>query len=189
MSRSSSDSFRHLFVLRHGKAAAEPPRGGRDRDRELTSRGRADAHALGAAIARGGLGGQEGIPPPQQALCSSAVRTHQTARLVVDAMGGGLPLDAYPALYGADPDTLLTYVREIDPATQSALLVGHNPGVCELALHLLDPTDDNSDGPRRQLEDRGFPTCALAVLALPVREWTEIVPGSGRLIGVFTPPY
>jgi phosphohistidine phosphatase len=188
MPRSSDGLLRHLFVLRHGKAAAEPPQGGRDRDRELTSRGRRDAQALGVALASRRLDGLEGITPPERVVCSSAVRTYQTAALVVDSLAGRVPVDAYGALYGADPTTLLTYAREIDDSAESALLVGHNPGMFELALDLVDSVG-GSDSPRRKLEEQGFPPCALAVVALPVREWADIEPTGGRLVGAFTPPY
>ena len=135
-----------------------------------------------------GLGG---VRPPELAVCSAAVRTRQTADLVAEAMGGRLPVDAYQALYGADPDLVLRYVREIDEGVRSALLVGHNPTVFEVVWQLLavpadsgDPTTD-----RAVLEANGFPTCALAVVALEVGAWEDVVHGCADLAGAFKPPY
>ncbi len=70
-------------------------------------------------------------------MCSAAVRTRQTADLVVEAMGGGLPVSSYRSLYSAELDLVLQYVREIDEGARSALLVGHNPTMFEVAWRLL----------------------------------------------------
>jgi phosphohistidine phosphatase len=105
-------------------------------------------------------------------------------------MGGRLPLDSYRSLYEADTDVVLNYVREIDAGVKSALVVGHNPTVYQLAFELLgDGDDDRTASDRAVLESHGFPTCALAVLALEVATWDDVIHGSGRLAGLFKPPY
>ena len=107
--------LRYLWVLRHGKAAGNAPAGGGDKERPLTARGRRDATALGHRLAAGvGVFGLADVPLPQVVLCSSAVRTRQTADLVLEAMGGSLPLESLHSLYGANPDTVLGYIRELD---------------------------------------------------------------------------
>ena len=79
--------IRYLWLLRHGKAASAAPRGGSDRDRPLTGRGRRDAAALGARLSGGVLlPGVEELPAPQLVVSSSAVRTRQTADLVAHAL-------------------------------------------------------------------------------------------------------
>jgi phosphohistidine phosphatase len=181
----------HLWILRHAKAAPDAPRGGDDRDRPLTARGRRDAAALGRRLASDPVDlDLEGVPRPQLAVCSAAVRTRQTTDLIAKAFGG-LPVDAYRSLYAADTDLLLQYVREIDESTTSALVVGHNPTVFDAAWRLLgepdDPDDPTTD--RAVLAAHGFPTCALAVLSLEVGAWEDVVHGCGTLAGVFTPPY
>ena len=200
MPTSPAPSVRHLWVLRHGKAASDAPWGGSDRERPLTARGRRDATALGSALTEDPPFGMTGVPAPQRAVCSSAVRTRQTARLVVEAMGVPVPLESLRALYGADVDTLLGRVREIDERADSALLVGHNPGVFELVYELVAPAGDGgpepdgSGGDRtgtagQRLEAHGFPTCALAVVGLDVDDWATAGPGCGQLLGLFKPPY
>ncbi|HEY5097966.1 MAG TPA: hypothetical protein VII46_07950, partial [Acidimicrobiales bacterium] len=83
------------------------------------------------------------------------------------------------------------YVREIDEGVRSALFVGHNPTVVEVAWLLLpvpaDPDDPTAD--RAVLAARGFPTCALAVLTLEVGAWEDVAHGCADLAGVFKPPY
>ncbi len=192
MATAGNHSVRHLWLLRHGKAASDAPWGGSDQERPLTARGRRDAAALGARLAgEPPVFGLEGVRPPDLAICSAAVRTRQTADLLAEAMGGRLPVDAYHSLYGADPDLFLRYVREVDEGVQSALFVGHNPTVFEVAWLLLrvpadsdDPTTD-----RAVLEAHAFPTCALAVLTLEVGAWEDVVHGCADLAGVFKPPY
>ncbi len=193
---------RLLWILRHAKAAADPPWGGSDQDRPLTARGRRDASALGARLAIDPVdlpvGSDvasapelDGLHRPELAVCSSAVRTRQTTDLIVEALGGGLPVSAYRSLYSAEPDLVLQYVREIDEGARSALLVGHNPTMFEVAWRLLADPDPLVAGTsdRDLLEAHGFPTCALAVLALEVAAWEDVAHGCGRLVGVFKPPY
>ena len=72
----------------------------------------------------------------------------------------------------------------------SALVVGHNPTVYELVWELLADGDDDRPGSDRSvLEAHGFPTCALAVLALDAAAWKDLSRGCGRLAGLFKPPY
>ncbi len=182
---------RYLWVLRHGKAASDAPWGGGDRERPLTARGRRDATALGNRLARERpVLGLEGVSRPDLAICSSAVRTRQTAGLVAQALGNRLPLDAYRSLYEADTEDVLGYLREIDEAVKSVMVVGHNPTMFELVWELL--AADGEDGPgadRTTLEGHGFPTCALAVLGLHVDAWEDVVHGCATLVGLFKPPY
>ena len=182
--------LRYLWLLRHGKAAADAPPGGNDRDRPLVGRGRRDAKALGSALTAAHPLDLIDVPPPQLAICSAAVRTRQTADLVVEGLGGRVALDSYRSLYAATTDVLLRYVHEIDPGVDSALVIGHNPGIFELAWLLL--ANRQADGPvsdRAVLETHGFPTCALAVIAAEAQSWSDVGPECGRLYGVFKPPY
>lgn len=191
MSPSAGSAVRTLWLLRHAKAASDAPSGGRDHERPLTARGRRDATALGSRLAEGpSVLGLDGTPLPEVVVCSAAVRTRQTAGLVVEAMGVRLPLDSYLALYEADADETLQYVREIDEGAESALVVGHNPAVYDLAWELVADGDDARQPiGRGTLEAQGFPTCALAVLTLEVDSWEDVVHQCGRLAGLFKPPY
>jgi phosphohistidine phosphatase len=222
---------RHLWILRHAKAASDAPWGGSDKDRPLAARGRRDASALGRRLAAdpidlrfgrpsgregpgageravgsgagggggdldlddGGSTGDTAVRRPEIALCSAAVRTRQTTDLVLEGMGGEVPVSAYQSLYSAEPDLVLQYVREIDEGVDSALLVGHNPTVFDLAWQLLADPADPATAPgfsdRDVLEAHGFPTCALAVLSLAVGAWEDVAHGCGALAGVFKPPY
>ena len=56
--------------------------------------------------------------------------------------------------------TLLYLVRELSATSRAALLIGHNPGVADLATSLAQPPD-HDDAPIR------FPTAAVAILDAP----------------------
>jgi len=177
-------------MLRHAKAASDAPWGGGDRERPLTGRGRRDATALGARLAADDpVLDLDGVPRPQHIICSAAVRTRQTADLIAGAMGGDPPLDAYVSLYEAGTDLVLRYITAVDEKISSLLVVGHNPTTYRLVWEMAADDEGGSGGDRAALEDQGFPTCALAVLALDVEAWTDATPGCGRLVGLFKPPY
>ncbi len=189
------EQVRHLWLLRHGKAASDAPRGGSDSERPLTARGRRDASALGARLAEKPRPlGLRGVHAPELALCSAAVRTRQTADLVSKGMGGRLPVESFRSLYDATTDVVLRVVCEIDDAVTSALVVGHNPTIVRLAWELLAEGDGDADNVgasagRAALEGREYPTCSVAVIALPIGSWAEAMPATGTLVGLFRPPY
>jgi len=177
---------RYLWVLRHAKAVADPPAGGGDYDRPLTTRGRRDATDLGTRLAAGeGVFGLDGVDLPQVILSSSAARTYQTAELVAGHLGGGLTPDAYRSLYAADTDQVLQIVREVDEQVTSAMYVGHNPTVFRFAWEVLEV--DGAD--RDTLYDHGFATCSVAVVRFDGLAWEDVAAGTGTLCGVFSPPY
>ena len=140
-------TIKHLWLLRHGKAVPNGLHGGGDKERPLTGRGRRDATAFGHRLAAGmGVFGLHDVPLPDVAICSAASRTRETADLVLGAMGKEIPLESFHSLYGAGPATVLQYIRELDDSRESALVVGHNPTMYQLAWELLPPADIESDG-------------------------------------------
>ena len=190
-------TIKYLWLLRHGKAAPNGLQGGGDKERPLTRRGRRDATAFGHRLAAGrGVFGLHDVPLPDVAICSAASRTRETADLVLVAMGKEIPLESFHSLYGAGPATVLHYIRELDDSRESALVVGHNPTMYQLAWELLPRADIESDGDdagtgggRSTLQSHGFPTCALAVLRLEVASWGDVDHECGSLAGVVSPPY
>ena len=158
---------RRLLLLRHAKAE---PGGASDHDRDLDVRGRRDADALGHEMRRQGLS-------PQLVLCSSALRTRRTVELL-GAFDPTPSMRETAALYLATPDALLSALRAAPQEIRTLLLVGHNPGLHGLALHLA-----GSHAPQA-LRD-GLPTCTLACFSVDPA-WSGLGPAatSGlRLIG------
>ncbi len=163
-------------MLRHAKAASQGPD---DHSRPLTARGRRQATDVGSYVA--------GDPVPATSvldlvLSSSARRAVQTAELVMAELGARAELVVEPALYGADADDVVEIVRGLGADAASVMVVGHNPAAHELAVLLLD--DEDVEGGARL--DRGFPTAALAVIALPAPTWARLSLGSGTLLALRT---
>jgi phosphohistidine phosphatase len=178
---------RYLWLLRHAKTLRDPPPGKTDHDRRLSPRGRKDAGALGRRL--GDEGDHLGLGPelpPGLILCSTATRTRQTAERVVAEMAQPPPVQLLRELYEADPQGVLDQVGLVDDAVRSVMVVGHNPTAQELALTVLAPGDKAG---RKEVEHRGFPTSALAVVSLPADRWAAVARGTATLIGLFTPPY
>ena len=90
------------------------------------------------------------------------------------------------ALYDASVDEVLDELRQVDDATHAVMVVGHNPTAHALAMEMIAHEDKSG---RRQVERRGFPTCALAVYRLSLAHWSDIAEGTATVVGLFTPPY
>ena len=192
MPKPTSGPVRHLWLLRHGKAASDAPWGGGDRERPLTGRGRRDASALGERLAdEDPVLGLEGVPRPRAGHLLGRGPDPPDRR--PDRQGHwatGFPLDSFRSLYGADTELVLRYLREIDEGVRSALVVGHNPTMYELVWELL--ADRGDDEPvERPGRARGarLPHLCAGRLVLGVRAWEDVAHGCGRLAGLFKPPY
>ena len=80
------------------------------------------------------------------------------------------------------PTTLLDIVRDTPDAIGRLLLVGHNPGLEELALLPRRP-----DGPLRGEVAIKYPTGTLAEIAFPIRHWRRWREGAGRIVRFIRP--
>ena len=110
---------------------------------------------------------------PGIVLCSSAARARQTLELMRPALGSP-EVVSDERLYRASGEELLQRVRALPDDVLEAMLVGHNPGLHELALVLAD------DAGRAPLAEN-LPTGALVTLDLPVSSWADVVEGEGTL--------
>ncbi len=163
-----------LMLLRHAKTASAEP-GETDRDRKVTARGRADAPVIGAYMAHHRL-------LPDLALVSPAVRALETWDLVAAELPAKPRLVKDERIYNASLRRLSTVIRETREAA-SILLVGHNPGLHELALSLIASGDVEA---RERLFEK-LPTCGLVVIDLPFDHWSKLHANSGRLERFVTP--
>ncbi|MCQ8278111.1 histidine phosphatase family protein [Acetobacteraceae bacterium KSS8] len=129
---SSTPPLRQLLLLRHAKATASDPGPAGDNNdhaRDLAERGRHDASSMGRILRRQSL-------RPDMALVSSSRRTVRTWEML------GRFDDPQPAvlvsdrLYLAEPPELLSAIRDVPDTVQTLLVIGHNPGLHQLALQL-----------------------------------------------------
>ena len=175
--------MRRLLLLRHAKTEHDAP-SGHDEDRRLDNRGRLDAAAIGDWIGR--------HPPiPDAVLVSTAVRAHQTWEIARDAMKdaareqfGEPRVELLDELYGAEPAQLLQIIRMaevVDPAR--LMVIGHNPGMHELALMLAG----SGDASAKKAIEHNLPTAGLAILDFAIDDWSEVSFRRGKLVR-FTSP-
>jgi phosphohistidine phosphatase len=171
--------MRRLMLLRHAKTEHDAP-SGRDQDRRLDNRGRRDAAEIGGWIGR--------HPPfPDLVLVSHAIRAHQTWETAWEAMKELTPepqVQLVPELYGADPTQLLQIIREASETDPKRLmLVGHNPGMHELALALAGSGEATG---RKALADN-LPTSGLAIFDFAIDDWADVAFRRGRLVSFVSP--
>lgn len=158
--------MKKLFVLRHAKSSWDDSNLA-DFDRPLNGRGLNAAPFMGELIARKSL-------MPDLFLSSPAKRASQTAALVKESSGSNAELRFDERIYEASPNTLCQVITEIDDANDSAMIVGHNPGM-EGLIRLLTGSSEP------------MPTAALASIDLNVKSWGEVSAGSGRLVQLIRP--
>jgi phosphohistidine phosphatase len=164
--------MRRLMLLRHAKTETDAP-SGKDHDRRLDDRGRADAADVGAWMALH-------RHVPDLVLVSTAVRARQTWDIVCGGMKAVLqPLVAdLPELYGAGPSQLLQIIHAVDAENPRRLLViGHNPGLHELALALIG----SGEAAGRKTLAENLPTSGLTVIDFATEDWSDVSFRSGRL--------
>ncbi|HEX8571706.1 MAG TPA: histidine phosphatase family protein [Allosphingosinicella sp.] len=160
--------MKSLTLLRHAKSGWDDPVI-RDFDRPLNPRGRRAARTVAGEMKAQGLAFD-------RILASPARRVMETVEEVV-AGYGPLEPEYDQRLYLASTATLLEIVRAVPDSVERLLLVGHNPGLEELALCLS--RRDQAEL-RTQVELK-YPTGTVAQIALPVQRWSEVSAGTGRI--------
>lgn len=165
-----------LAILRHAKSSWEAGDID-DFDRPLNARGRAAAPLMGRIL-------KEVSFEPQLILCSPAKRTRETlALLYPDADPPHAEAVFDEQLYLTGPVMLLDRLHQIPATCKLVLMIGHNPGLHNLALMLMGTGDAKSIS---RLEDK-FPTAALALFTFRETAWRDIGPASGHLEAYVTP--
>lgn len=164
-----------LLLLRHAKAE-KARHDESDHDRALARRGREDAARMRERLRAMGF-------EPDVVLVSSARRTRETLDLVTSWQE--LPnIDVLESLYMAGAQRMLDLLREQRETARSVLLVGHNPGLHELAAQLAGHADPTAVAAKRLAE--GFPTCRLAEY-LVLTPWPQLAPRTVRLQRIIDP--
>ncbi|MBM3491906.1 MAG: histidine phosphatase family protein [Alphaproteobacteria bacterium] len=156
-----------LLLLRHAKSDwADASLA--DHDRPLAPRGERAALAMGQYMRQRGL-------CPDLVLCSSARRACDTYELVASRLDGAPDVLVERELYLAGSSALLARLRRVPAGIAALMLVAHNPDLQQLAQALA------GQGAEELLlaVRAGFPTAALAVLAVP--GWNKLAPDSATL--------
>lgn len=169
--------MRQLLLLRHAKSSWDDPRLA-DHARPINARGRRAADAMADAMRDLGLA-------PDIVLVSSARRTLQTLEAIGPIEGSPL-IEPMDALYLAPWPTLLDTLRDVRETARSVLLIGHNPGLHELAMALAGPVGMATGNPMAARLADAYPTAALTEFSI-VLPWRLLETGGGRLLRFLTP--
>jgi phosphohistidine phosphatase len=161
-----------LHLLRHAKSSRDDRVD--DRERRLSRRGRDDACAVGGTL-------PQALGPLDLVLCSSALRTRETAELALASFAPLPKIQFEDGLYLAGPAALLKRLSDLDESAGSVLVIGHNPGLHELALALAQPGGKTY----RALAHGKFPTTARASFAV-AGAWSTLDKSRHRLIDYIT---
>ncbi len=162
-----------LHLLRHAKSSWREDV--EDHARPLSKRGREAARRVGRDL-------PNAVPRIDLVLCSSALRTRQTLDLVLAALGPAPRCLVEDGLYLADCERLIERLRQLDEACGSVMLIGHNPGLHDLAVALADSRLGRVPPPFTAK----FPTAARASFAIDA-PWSELGRVRHRVIGYATP--
>ena len=156
---------RRLILLRHAKSDWSGDEA--DVARPLARRGRRQAPEAGRWLATN-------IGRIDLAVVSPANRARTTWDLVSAELPVPPPTRIDERVYGASDDELLDVVRELPDHVATAVLVGHNPGLEELASLLTG-------------EWTSMPTSALAVITVQ-GSWSSAGQHPGELRASGRPP-
>ena len=152
--------MKRLILMRHAKSSWNDPLQP-DHERPLNGRGRRSAKAIGAWLADQGY-------VPDEVISSDAARTQETYALM--GLQGCSP-HWHRALYLASAATMMKHLRAAQGDT--VLMLGHNPGIAELAERLLvSPVGDGNF--------QRFPTAATLIARFDVDAWRDIDWGSAQ---------
>jgi phosphohistidine phosphatase len=167
-------SERTLLLLRHAKAVPAESADG-DAERALAPRGKRQARTLAGWFRGPGV-------VPDHVLSSPSARTRETLDIVRSGFGAAPPVEFDPVLYLAPWPAILERIRRVPEDAKSVLVVGHNPGLHELAVSLavMSPIK------RRHVLMGKFPTGALARFAVE-RPWRDFNRASITLVETLTP--
>lgn len=160
--------MRTLTLLRHAKSSWDDPVE-TDFDRPLNGRGRRAAARIGRLLRDEGLAFDA-------ALASPALRVKQTIEGVEEGYRARLHPRFDRRIYMASAAALLELAQAADDGCAHLLLVGHNPGLEDLALMLAADAD-----PRRADVLVKYPTAALCTLELPADRWADAAEGTARI--------
>jgi phosphohistidine phosphatase len=154
--------MRRITLLRHAKSDwSAPPKN--DFDRPLNQRGESNGKLIGTRLKNNGV-------RPSLIISSDAVRAMATARLI--ARNIGYPIEFIQPdhnLYLASPVSIIDVLECEGENYNDVMVVGHNPGLTELANRLCNSQIDN------------IPTCGIFAVDMEIDSWADLANTQGTL--------
>jgi phosphohistidine phosphatase len=161
-----------LHLLRHAKSSWDDDAD--DHARPLNKRGREAARLIGEALPKS-------VGALDLVLCSSALRARETAELTLAGFAVPPRVLYEDGLYLATAGTLVQRLCQLHEHNDAVMVVGHNPGLHELAVTLAAPASAGFS----TLANGKFPTGVRCRFVIGT-SWTEIGGTRHRLVDYVT---
>ncbi len=161
--------MKRLFLLRHAKTGF----GLSDQTRPLAERGKQEAFWLGQYLNKADL-------LPEYILCSSAVRAQESLSQLLSGAETDITQSIRDDLYLASGQNMAGLVRTLTSAINSAMIIGHNPGLSLLFQDLVADSANAGTGVN-------YPTCAVGILDFDINDWSDLKSKSGQVVEFIIP--
>ncbi len=163
---------RQLLILRHGKSDWSVD--SNDYNRPLKKRGK-------HAIKKIGFWLQQQNQIPDYIISSCAKRAHDTAKRICQTIGlSEQQVHTDSRLYAAGLNDLLSVIADSPIDAKRVLLVGHNPGLEMLLMHLHDGCLDTPD------DGKLLATATLATVSMP-DNWDRLSKECANVLSIIRP--
>ena len=160
--------MKKLYLIRHAKSSWDDL-SLTDFERPLNKRGLKDAPKMGKIL-------KKALLDPDCIVTSPARRAQETAEIIADKIGFPIKkIILEKNIYDAAAHALFEITTDLEDACDTAVLIGHNPGMTTLANFLSDAKIDN------------MPTCGVFVLEFDVKSWRKVNKHSGTFISFDCP--
>jgi len=153
--------MKNLYLIRHAKSDWSDESKS-DFERGLNRRGEKAIFTMADAL-------KEKKIIPDLILSSSAKRAKLTAEGLAKNTGYRGKIKYIDALYMADPETVLSLIKNVNNRHDTLFVVGHNPETTELSNMMIDGFIDN------------VPTLGIVALNVPIKHWKKFKPEEGKL--------
>jgi phosphohistidine phosphatase len=167
--------MKQLLLMRHAKSNWSVE-GLSDFERSLNDRGHLNAQDMALYLLKN-------APLPDYILCSTAQRTRETLGYLLKAYSHPHTVQMSRKIYEAPYVQIMEQVQAVPEHVQTLLVLGHNPGMEEMAFNLCG---DGEVDAFKELRFK-YPTAACAHISFNVGAWLDVTRTSGYLKDFVTP--
>jgi phosphohistidine phosphatase len=153
--------MKKLYLIRHAKSSWKNLEID-DFYRPLNKRGELNAPFMAEKLKERGV-------IPDLILSSPALRAKKTAKILSKKILSKKRVTYIQNIYEAYSSELLEILKTVDDKHTTLFLVGHNPGVNDLAEYFVDFYDN-------------IPTCGIVEIEFSCKKWAKISPKNAKLI-------
>lgn len=163
--------MKSIYILRHAKAGKSNKKILDDHERPLTKKGLDACSGIANYLKKKGV-------KPDLIITSTAKRARKTVENVFKENLAKLKVITTARLYLARPTEIMNIVNNLDNEVSTVLVVGHNPGLHEFVLDIIEQGEKSTI---RDLRDK-FPPGALAALSVKAGKWNKVSKKTATLV-------